>query len=601
MSDTADILDPDPDRVDPEKADFDADELRAVLWQDSLTAAALFAVAPRAHGGIVVRGHAGPGRDAWLETGAGFLAPGDPFRKIPGSISDDRLIGGLDLSATLSTGRAVASRGLLAEADGGVVLLPMAERLPARMTAHLLTALDTGEVAVEREGLSRRLPARFGFIALDEGIGAEERPPSGVVDRAAFLLDLDSIRYGDVMESLIPAESLTEGRALFPHVVLPDGIVEALGHTATALQVDSLRIAILALAAARAAAALNGRTEVTEEDAQLAARLVLLPRGQGLPEPPPPPEDEAEQPESETQSEDRDKDLDIPEDDQVLEAAEALLPDGLLRDLLLGRGVRNRARAASGAGQMRDNPRRGRPAGTRPGNPKAGYRLSLVDTLRTAAPWQPLRARERPDASVAVHVRTEDFRVMRYKERAQSVILFVVDASGSAAFQRLAEAKGAVELLLADCYVRRDRVALLAFRGHGAELLLPPTRSLTRAKRVLADLPGGGGTPMAAGIDQAAALALDIRRRGDTPILCFLTDGRANIARDGAPGRAQAREDALASARSLAALEMTTLFIDTAPRPQQAAQELAREMGARYLPLPVADAQAVNSAVRSVL
>ncbi|MCR9257756.1 MAG: magnesium chelatase subunit D [Alphaproteobacteria bacterium] len=591
---------------DADLTDLDEDELRTVLWQDSLSAAALYAVAPRALGGIVVRGHAGPVRDAWLDKAKRFLPEDVPLRKIPGSISDDRLLGGLDLSATLSQGRAVASTGLLSEADGGTVVLPMAERLAARTTAHLLTALDTGSVSVEREGVSRKLPARFGFIALDEGIGPDERPPSGLVDRAAFLIDLENLRYGDIADSLVSPENVWEARALFPHVVLPDSIVESLGHTAIALSIPSLRIAILALAAARAAAALNGRTEVGPEEAQLAARLVLLPRGQGMPEPPAPPDEEQEEAPPEDsqdpeQNQDDQKDPDKAEDDKVLEAADALLPDGLLRDLLMGRGARNRARSNAGAGQMRESPRRGRPAGIRPGNPKAGYRLSLVDSLRTAAPWQPLRRRQRPDAPVAVHVRPEDFRVVRYKEQAQSVILFIVDASGSAAFQRLAEAKGAVELLLADCYVRRDRVALIAFRGTLAEMILPPTRSLTRAKRVLADLPGGGGTPMATAIDAAIGLALDIRRRGETPILCFLTDGRANIARDGAPGRPQAKEDALVSARALAALEFTTLFIDTAPRPQDAAQALARAMDARYLPLPVADAKSVNTAVRASL
>jgi magnesium chelatase subunit D len=119
-----------------------------------------------------------------------------------------------------------------------------------------------------------------------------------------------------------------------------------------------------------------------------------------------------------------------------------------------------------------------------------------------------------------VLVRRDDFRVQRLRERRETTTVFVVDASGSAALHRLAEAKGAIELLLAECYVRRDRVALIAFRGRpgaaGAELLLPPTRSLVRAKRSLADLPGGGGTPLAHGLDAARALAEDVSRRGGT-------------------------------------------------------------------------------------
>ena len=97
---------------------------------------------------------------------------------------------------------------------------------------------------------------------------------------------------------------------------------------------------------------------------------------------------------------------------------------------------------------------------------------------------------------------------------------------------RLGEAKGAVELLLADCYVRRDQVALLAFRGQGATLLLPPTGSLLRAKRSLAGLPGGGPTPLAAGIEAAVTLAGTIRRAGRTPVIT-LADRRTGQYRTG--------------------------------------------------------------------
>jgi magnesium chelatase subunit D len=180
-------------------------------------------------------------------------------------------------------------------------------------------------------------------------------------------------------------------------------------------------------------------------------------------------------------------------------------------------------------------------------------------------------------------------------------LIFVVDASGSAALHRLAEAKGAVELMLADCYVRRDQVALIAFRGSSAELLLPPTRSLSRAKRCLAALPGGGGTPLAAGVEAATALAELVRRRGETPMLVMLTDGRANIARDGSPGRPAAERDALVAAKQLAARGVATLLIDSAPTPHPAAQKLALELRARYLALPHADARMLSKAVQGGL
>ena len=183
------------------------------------------------------------------------------------------------------------------------------------------------------------------------------------------------------------------------------------------------------------------------------------------------------------------------------------------------------------------------------------------------------------------------------QQRAETTTIFVVDASGSSAMHRLAEAKGAAELLLADCYIRRDRVAVIAFRDRGAQVLLPPTRSLVRAKRSLAALPGGGGTPLASGIDAAVVVAAAIMRRGGTPTVVLLTDGRANIARDGTAGRAAADADATAAARALRVAGIRALLVDTSPRPQQQAAQLAREMGARYIALPNASPDALSGAI----
>jgi magnesium chelatase subunit D len=216
----------------------------------------------------------------------------------------------------------------------------------------------------------------------------------------------------------------------------------------------------------------------------------------------------------------------------------------------------------------------------------------VIDTLRAAAPWQRLRA-----GPGKVHVRRDDLRVRRFETRSEVVTIFAVDASGSAAVARLAEAKGAVERLLADAYVKRAHVALVAFRGIGAELLLPTTRSLTRARRMLADLPGGGGTPLAAGLNAARDLAEAARARGRTPFLIVLTDGRANIAADGRAVRSQAETDALDAAKAIALAGIAGAFIDTSARPRAEGAALAAAMGARYLPLPRADSAAMHAAI----
>jgi magnesium chelatase subunit D len=224
----------------------------------------------------------------------------------------------------------------------------------------------------------------------------------------------------------------------------------------------------------------------------------------------------------------------------------------------------------------------------------------VIDTLWAAAPWQRLRREQAVAAGsepARVHVRREDFHVRRYRQASETATLFVLDASGSAALHRLAEAKGAVELLLAQCYLRRDRVAVIAFRGKTAELLLSPTRSLVRAKRSLAGLPGGGATPLAAGIEAGAALADSVQRAGLTPTLVLMTDGRGNMTLAGQANRQVAEQETIAASRRLRAAGHRVLLVDTSPRPQPGGMLLARELGALYLPLPHADSRGLAAAV----
>lgn len=580
---------------------------------DAALAAALLAVDPVGLGGALVRGPAGESRDRWLQALRARLPPESPFKRIPLHVTDERLLGGLDLGATLRTGRRVLQRGLLAESDGGVAVLAMAERVTASTAARLAAALDTQAIALERDGLTARMDARFGLIALDEGIDADEAAPAVIGERLAFHLDFTELPAREPIQPAFDAAAVAAARAMLADVTVPSGVLEALAGTAAALGVHSARGAWLALKAARALAALYGVTVVTEAEAAAAARLVLGPRATQIPQMP----EEAPPPEEATPPDVPPPDRDDPPEDsappaptaeelaaKVLEAAAASIPAGLLASLAALAGRPRRGRSSGCVGEARQSALRGRPIGTRAGSPERGARLDLLETLRTAAPWQPLRRRlagDRGDPRSG-HVRIErsDFRIKRFEERSETTTIFVVDASGSSALHRLAEAKGAVELLLADCYVRRDQVAVVAFRGMKAEVLLPPTRSLVRAKRALAGLPGGGGTPLAAGVDAALELAAGVRRRGGTPTVVLLTDGRANIARDLSPGRARAELDAMAAVRAVRLAGVTSLLIDTSPRAQPLAAKLAAEMCATYLPLPQADAQALNRAVRAV-
>jgi magnesium chelatase subunit D len=570
-------------------------------WSNGVSAAQLFAVDPFGTGGILLRSRSGPVRDRWLAMLRAGLHPSHPQKHLPLHTADSRLLGGLDLNATLLAGRPVAERGLLAEADGGVLVLAMAERLASATTVHITAAMDARETIVERDGLSLRMPARFGVIALDEGL-EDEFAPASLGDRLAFHLDLSDISLRDADEIALDAGDIASARERLRTLKADAAQVEALCTAATALGVVSLRAPLLAIRVACACAALTGHAAVEQDDIALAARLVLAPRALVFPpvrepdQPESPPENEAGNDAQDDQTPDMDRAL----DEVILAAVQAAIPPDVLAAMRAGSLGRLRSRSSGRSGAPQKSNTRGRPNGVLRGELRSGAKLNVIETLRAAAPWQPLRRREgtNPGSTLPrILIRKDDFRITRFKQRSETTTIFVVDASGSAALHRLAEAKGAVELLLADCYVRRDQVALIAFRGSAAELLLPPTRSLARAKRSLAGLPGGGGTPLAAGLDAAFALADLIRRKGQTPTVILLTDGRANIARDGGQGRPRAEEDAISAAKQLLVAGIATVLVDTSPRPGPLAEQFAKEMGARYLPLPHADATALSRAV----
>jgi len=512
----------------------------------------------------------------------------------------------------------VLQHGLLAEADGGTLVLTMAERLPTSTAARLTQVMDEGAVMLERDGLAERRPTRFAVVAMDEGLSEEESLSPALRDRLAFELDLRAMsprraNEADVQQMIAGSiEDIIGARARLADIELPDAVVSVLCGTALALGVDSMRASLIALSVARASAALDGNEIVTDDDARIAASLVLAPRATRVPPAPEPQEPEEAQaqqeqedmppPDSDNDQQDHDAPPDPgenkPMEDRVLDAAKAAIPAGLLSQLLAG-SLQQRASSGKSGASVKGG-QRGRPAGSRRAQPRATYRSDASGCHARAAPWQKIRkATLGADAQQRVQVRSDDFHIARIKQKTATTTLFVVDASGSSALHRLAEAKGAVELLLADCYVRRDQVALITFRGKVAELLLPPTRSLVRAKRSLSGLPGGGGTPLATAMDTAAHVAEGLRRRGQSPVIVLLTDGRANVARDGTGGRERAQAEATQAARQLSALQVPLLFIDTSPKPQQEAAQLADAMRARYIPLPHAGAAAVSMAVRA--
>ena len=569
--------------------------------QLAATAAACLAVAPHALGGAHVRAGSQGALAEWLRAVQGLLEQGAPFRRVPAGVTDDRLLGGLDLTATLASGRVVAERGVLADADGGLVIVPMAERASAALVSRLSQALDTSEVQVARDGVAATFDARVGVIAIDESMEDEAPVSAALTDRLAFGVVIPS-RWSAAQAMLPDAEDVALARTRFARVTVAPPQVEVLVGAALAFGVPTLRAPVLAVRTARALAALDGRDAVSDDDVMVAAKLVLAPRATRMPtaeppsdaqEPPPPAPDEETDAGEENQAQ-----HEKPLEDLVVESMKAALPADLLA-ALLARASRVHGTAGQ-SGVSQSSALRGRQVGSRHGEPRGGKRLHVLETLRAAAPWQRLRGGTAGEAGGRVKIRREDFRIRRFIEKTGTTVVFAVDASGSLALNRLAEAKGAIELLLAESYARRDEVALIAFRGTTAELLLPPTRALARAKRALQGLPGGGGTPLAHALDAARETAEIARRSGNMAMVVLLTDARANIARDGTPGRPKAAADALAAAAALRASGINSLFVDTSPRGEPFAREVALTMGARYLALPNADARTVSGAVQAM-
>ncbi len=496
---------------------------------------------------------------------------------------------------------------------------------------HILSALDSGVVRVEREGISVVEPARFVLLVTYDP--AEGPPRRHLLDRLGLIVApigkapvttrAEVVRrnlqpgtdYEDD-EALVLAGILA-ARELLPSVTISDEQVQQLSLTAMALGIEGHRADLFAVRAARAAAALAGREEVNNDDLELAVRLVMLPRATRLPEmtpeeagPPPPPEPAPPPPspensDDEQRDDEEEKPPQPPEDELTIEelilaAMETDVPPDILETPFT---VRRRGRSGS-RGTI--SGQRGRHIRSVPGKPAQG-RLDVIATLRAAAPWQRIRAAEyHPHRRGRIHLRADDLHIKKYRSKAGTLFCFLVDASGSMALHRMRQAKGAVNALLQQAYVHRDQVALLAFRGERADLLLPPSQSVELAKRALDVLPTGGGTPLAAALLAAYQISEQARSRGIfRTTIVLITDGRPNVplkadpTMDKARRLEQARQEVQQLAGRLRAAGVGAVVIDTQRSfvSRGEAQQLAAWLGGRYVYLPNGRGDQIANAV----